>query len=116
MTKFGDILSELRKDKALTQRQLAEEIRVSTSTISNYEIGAHYPDIEKLIELADFFDVSTDYLLGRCTATYSPDVFQTLFLPGVTIDDMLQLLNGLTPEQKSAVLVLLRAIKGSNHP
>lgn len=66
MRKFGEILAELRQDHKLTQKDLAQEMFVSVGTISNYENGVHYPDVEKLISLADFFDVTTDYLLGRC--------------------------------------------------
>ena len=62
---FGELLAELRQDKGLTQKQLGRVLSVSTGTISNYENGVHYPDLEKLVALADYFQVSTDYLLGR---------------------------------------------------
>ena len=62
---FGELLAELRQDKGLTQKQLGRVLSVSTGTISNYENGVHYPDLEKLVQLADYFQVSTDYLLGR---------------------------------------------------
>ena len=44
---------------------MGKVLSVSTGTISNYENGVHYPDLEKLVQLADYFQVSTDYLLGR---------------------------------------------------
>lgn len=65
MATFGELLAELRQDKGLTQKQLGRVLSVSTGTISNYENGVHYPDLEKLVALADYFQVSTDYLLGR---------------------------------------------------
>lgn len=65
MATFGELLAELRQDKKLTQKQLGRVLSVSTGTISNYENGVHYPDLEKLVALADYFQVSTDYLLGR---------------------------------------------------
>ncbi|MFI3253997.1 MAG: helix-turn-helix transcriptional regulator [Eubacteriales bacterium] len=75
--KFGDILSELRKDKGLLQKHLAEILNVSVSTISNYETNAHFPDIHTLIQLSDFFEVSIDYLLGRSGINSFPKDKQT---------------------------------------
>ena len=62
---FGEILAELRQDKGLLQKDIAALINVSVSTISNYETGAHFPDINTVIVLADYFNISIDYLLGR---------------------------------------------------
>lgn len=62
---FGEILARLRQDHRMTQAELAKIIFVSSGTISNYEKSVHYPDIEKLVALADYFDVSVDYLLGN---------------------------------------------------
>ena len=53
MAQFGEILAELRKDHKMSQKELAKIIYVSTGTISNYETGTHFPDVEKLIALAD---------------------------------------------------------------
>ena len=55
MAQFGEILAELRKDHKMLQKELAKIIYVSTGTISNYETGTHFPDVEKLIALADHF-------------------------------------------------------------
>lgn len=60
----GERLSELRKDKGLTQQQLAEALSVSSNTISAYERGINEPDDKMKIRLAEFFNVSVDYLLG----------------------------------------------------
>lgn len=48
MAEFGDMLSELRHDRNLTQAELALKIYVTPGTISNYESNVHYPDVEKL--------------------------------------------------------------------
>lgn len=62
-------LKKLRKDKRLTQDDMAEFLNISTATYSRYENGIHEPDVETLIKLADFFDVTIDYLLGRDLGT-----------------------------------------------
>jgi len=58
-------LRKLRKDAKLTMKQLGEIMGVAESTISLYETGNREPDKETLFKLADYFDVTTDYLLGR---------------------------------------------------
>lgn len=62
---FGTRLRSLRKEKRLTMKELGKKNNLAESTISGYEIGTRKPDIETLQRLADFFDVSIDYLLGR---------------------------------------------------
>ena len=60
----GERLSELRKDRGVTQQQLAEAVSVSSNTISAYERRINEPDDKMKIRLARFFNVSIDYLLG----------------------------------------------------
>lgn len=56
--KIGIFLKELRKEKGLTQEQLAEVLNVSSRTVSRWETGSNMPDISMLVEIADFYDVS----------------------------------------------------------
>lgn len=58
-------LKELRNKKGLTQLRLATELNTTQNTISRYETGEHEPGIAELIKIADYFNVSVDYLLGR---------------------------------------------------
>lgn len=64
MIYFGTRLKDLRKSKRLTQLELAEAVDLVKSSISAYEKGLKYPSIEVLIKLCNFFNVSSDYLLG----------------------------------------------------
>lgn len=63
--KFKDILKSLRKEKRLTQKEVAHELNVSPDSIYNWERGRSEPSIDDLINLADFFNVTIDYLVGR---------------------------------------------------
>ena len=64
MMKFENIRS-LRIDRGLTQKEVAKILGISQNTYSQYEIGVlNYP-VDAIVKLADFYDVSTDYLLGR---------------------------------------------------
>ena len=62
---FGNNLSLLRKEKNMEQRALAKVLGVSQQTISRWENNVVEPDIKSLIKIANYFDVTTDYLLGR---------------------------------------------------
>ena len=61
---FGSKLKELRLQSGLTQKQLAEQIGITKSVISFYELRERVPSPDILVKLASVFHVSTDYLLG----------------------------------------------------
>ena len=58
-------LKELRKSKNISQLKLALDLNMNQNSISRYETGEHEADYKTLIALADYFDVSIDYLLER---------------------------------------------------
>ncbi len=61
---IGIVIKELRKEKGLSQTQLASMLFVSQDTVSLWECGKSYPDIENIIKLTQIFNVTSDYLLG----------------------------------------------------
>lgn len=65
MDVFAKRLRYLRKINDVTQQELANYLNVGKTTISNYETGYSTPDAETLNMIADFFNTSVDYLLGR---------------------------------------------------
>lgn len=65
MNDFATQLRKIRKERGLTQKQLAIEIGASERGIQQYELGERKPAYDVLIALADYFDVSLDYLVGR---------------------------------------------------
>lgn len=62
---FGDRLQLLRKSKQISQQQLAEYLGLTKSTISRIESAQRAASIEVIYQLAEYFDVSIDYLVGR---------------------------------------------------
>ncbi|MEG1256855.1 helix-turn-helix transcriptional regulator [Clostridium sp.] len=70
---FGERLKELRESKGLTQEQISEVINVTRPTIAGYETKGKQPDYDKLKTLADYFNVSVDYLLGH-SDTRTPQI------------------------------------------
>lgn len=65
MESFKDRLKGLRKEKRFTQREMGERLGITLRAYQSYEYGTRYPEFPGLIKLADFFDVSLDYLVGR---------------------------------------------------
>lgn len=61
---FGEKLKELRKYKKLTQEDIAKKFNVNPATVSAWEVGKAQPSYDILVELANYFDVTTDYLLN----------------------------------------------------
>lgn len=61
---FGQRLKELRLDKNMSQRELGKIFNVCNQTISFWETGSREPDLDMLVEIANFFEVSIDSLLG----------------------------------------------------
>ena len=64
-------LKELRKQRGISQVKMAIDLSMSQNTISRYETGAHEADYKTLIKIADYFNVSIDYLLER---TDNPEI------------------------------------------
>lgn len=64
INKLAARLRELRRERELTQSDLAKAILVPRVTYTHYELGKRTPDLDTIIQLARFFDVTLDYLLG----------------------------------------------------
>lgn len=62
--KTGALLKELRREKELTQEQLAERMGVSGRTVSRWETGSNMPDLDVLVELADYYDIEIRELIN----------------------------------------------------
>lgn len=101
---FSTRLTELRKNKNLTQQDVADHLKISRSTYAQYETGRREPDFNTLQTLADFFGVTTDYLLGQTDKTQvSPYA-----APAVSPEDLalLEKLKNLSPEKRKAIEIL----------
>lgn len=61
--KIGSFIKELRKEKGLTQEQFAEQFNVSRRTVSRWETGSNLPDLDILIEMADYYNIELRELL-----------------------------------------------------
>lgn len=92
--KFHERLRNLIEENDITQKKLAADLNIAASTVSSYVQGVREPDFFILLQLSDYFRVSTDYLLGH----YSQKCAEPLD------DELLQLFHNLSPEQKEIYL------------
>lgn len=70
--KFPQRLRQLRKENGITQEVLGQYLHYNHTAVANYESGRNQPSFDDLLKLADYFDVSTDFLLGRSEKFYPP--------------------------------------------
>ncbi|MDE7122127.1 MAG: helix-turn-helix domain-containing protein [Oscillospiraceae bacterium] len=90
---FGKQLKKLRSQRELTQQQVANYLHISSSAVGMWEKNRNEPDIKTLIQLADFFNVTVDYLLGRESYnTTEQQALQNLIKASEMITENLKLL------------------------
>lgn len=87
---FGNRLKLLREEKGLSQKDLATSLNVGHSTITKWERNERQPDYNNLIRIADYFHVSTDYLLDRFNSD-TPELVVQIFSLTTALDKELQI-------------------------
>ena len=101
---FGEILTSLREERGIYQKELAAILKVSVGTVSNYENNIHFPDQEALLQLADYFVVTVDYLLGRTSYRYSLDTLNEEYAPGMTVAELVDIIQHFSPQNTASFL------------
>lgn len=107
-TDFGKILKELRGEQGLTQVQLAKAIGVSQGTIYFWENGINEPTSFYVVALADFFNVSTDELLGHSSEYCAVHDASTA---EAETAEIVRLYSALPNDKKKTALALLKALR-----
>ncbi len=94
MEKYRSRIRDLREDRDLRQTDVSKVTGIDQKTLSNYETGKTLPDSYALIRLADFFDVSIDYLVGRANIniTDTSDIKKQLDNIHTALDDIKKML------------------------
>ena len=100
-------LRDLREDKDMKQKEVAAILGIDQRVYSNYETGKREIPLHHLVALADFYHVTTDYLLGRCASRLSPDVLDEIIIEDRTAGELLQEIQNFSPERKKALNVIL---------
>lgn len=113
---FASRFAELRADNDIKQKDLAQLLNVSVSAVSHYEKGLNTPDLGSLILLADFFQVSLDYLAGRSSCKSSSTLDTEIQLPNnncVTSGQVIDRLLALQKDQRNDIIRHLDALYSS---
>lgn len=71
---LGSRIQELREEKNISRKSLAQVLEISYSAMSKYETNERFPEKEMLVQLADYFNVSIDYLIGRSDIRVEKDM------------------------------------------
>lgn len=108
---FGEKLNRLRTERGIYQKQLAEFLGVSIGTISNYENGVHYPDLATLCRFAEYFHVTTDYLLDLTKNDMSIDKLNIELDDGYTVGTALNIMTALSPDSCKKLVRYLAMIQ-----
>ena len=97
---FADKLRKLRKDKGLTQKELAAIINVSTSAVSQYERNVSAPRRENLILLAKYFGVTVAYLEETTSIEDIEDMLNASYVEGTSVRDILDICLAVAPKNR----------------
>ena len=108
---FGEKLYQLRNERGIYQKQLAEFLGVSIGTISNYENGVHYPDLETLCRFAEYFQVTTDYLLDLTRNSMAIDKLNIELADGYTVGTALNTMATLSHSGRKKLTKYLAMIR-----
>ncbi|GEA30288.1 MULTISPECIES: helix-turn-helix domain-containing protein [Clostridium] len=110
MSKFPIRLKELREEKGLLGKDFAKIMSVEPATVTNWEKGNRFPKDDVLIKIADYFDCSTDYLLGRTDDKLSKVYSGTLHNQTIEIEIDKGFPHELTAEEVQNIIKQLDAV------
>jgi transcriptional regulator with XRE-family HTH domain len=110
----GKIIAELRREKGLRQKDLSKILNMSPSNISNYESGAYWPDMNTICKMADYFNVTTDYLLGRTSYRCPPEILDQYAASDYAIHNIVNTLLYLDSGSLDAVIKYVNYLKTQN--
>lgn len=113
---FKEIFKELRYEKGLTQAQLAERLNYTQGNISGWENGTVEPKATALISIANFFGITTDYLIGRTDDFGTPTAAPMSNDSNLTEKEkaLLKAFKNLLPETQDFVLRTAQSLSDAN--
>lgn len=107
---LGEIIKDLRESQNYSQRELSKMLNISPACLSKYETGRSMPSPEMLIKIADTFNVSVDYLLGRNSLQFDYSILDEKFYKVKTNFDIINDIIALDSTHRKLVSELLEMI------
>lgn len=111
---FSEILKRLREEHGYTQEKLASVIHVSKNSVSHYERNISMPEIDVLIGIAEVFDVSIDYLLGRTEFNLSHEKLKKVVTKNLSVGQLVEKISNLDQSHKLDLYKALYYIERDN--
>ena len=105
-------LKDLRKSKGISQEQVAHDLGLSLRGYQNYEYGLREPNIEMILKLAEYYNVTTDYLLEKEPAPL--DQFESIIFTKEMENDMNADYKRLLPQDKAVIARIVKALADSH--
>ncbi|WP_067730974.1 helix-turn-helix domain-containing protein [Oceanobacillus damuensis] len=111
-------LKQLRKEKGISQYEAAKKLGFSRGKLANYEQGTREPDYDTLEKLADFYDCSLDYLLGRSNLTNNEEEFIYDLQRNFSLEELQKKYSltidgkAATEEELKAAITFIRSLRG----
>lgn len=113
---FSETLRKLCKNKKLNQAQLAKELYISPSAVSQYETGRTTPSRETLNRIAAYFNVSPEYLMGTSKIYEIEEMLNQEYYPGTTVSEVLRKIVRINGKDREALLTIVDSLMmHSNH-
>lgn len=106
LIEIGNRLKELRESKKMTQKDLAEILNVTPQAISKWERNKSYPDLDTLVKLSTYFQVSTDSILGNAKRSFFDSLFSKKRGRNYMEKEMSNLTNQSTENQPEKVIII----------
>ncbi|HBA47643.1 MAG TPA: hypothetical protein DCZ91_07545 [Lachnospiraceae bacterium] len=111
MRKIGETITKLRTEKGLRQKDLSAILSLSPSSISNYEKDEYWPDLNTICKMADYFNVTTDYILGRTEYRCPPEILDKYVTKDYIVHDIINTLLTLDPDSVNAAVNYVNYLK-----
>lgn len=107
---LGKRIKHLRLGKELSQEELANFLGTKRATLGNWELERVKPDYETIKAIAEFFNVTTDYLLGASEEKSGKADINFILTDGRTINDLNEMLNELTPDDQQLIFNMIESL------
>lgn len=108
---FSERLKEIREENGYTQQELAETLHLTPSSVSHYENGTRQPNVEILIEMANYLDISIDYLLGFSIANIPPSQMKKSYYKSLENGKLIERLLRLDTNHRQILISVLKCIE-----
>ena len=111
---IGEKIKKLREERGYSQHQLAEVLNVSPGTLSKYENGKMQIPTDIIVNIADVFDVSVDYILDRTAFAFDYSTLEGYYVSGVKTQTLISDIISLNKNNRALLSELITALKLKN--